>query len=66
MIAFDLKRHTVKHVLLARKGDRIAAQVCGRTVPTVETETGRMALLPNGALPWAQKMGLAVYSQAAS
>ena len=44
-IAFDLKRHTIKHVLLARKGDRVAAKVAGRTVPTVETEQGRMALL---------------------
>ena len=62
MIAFDLKRHTIKHVLLARKGDRVAARVAGRTVPTVETEQGRMALLPNGAMPWAKKMGLAIYS----
>lgn len=63
-IVFKLNPRKVRHQLLARRGDRTAALVCGRTVPTVEIEDGRLAVLPNGALPWAQKMGLEVYSPA--
>lgn len=63
-IVFKLNPRKVRHQLLARRGDRTAALVCGRTVPTVEVEDGRLAVLPNGALPWAQKMGLEVYSPA--
>ena len=61
-IVFELNARRVRHVLVSRKGDRIAAIVAGRALPTRETEEGRVAVLPNGALPWAQKMGLRVYS----
>ena len=61
-IVFELKAHKVRHVLLRRKNDRVACIVAGRALPTVETEEGRVAVLPNGALPWAQRMGLEVYS----
>lgn len=62
MLAFDLKHSLVKFNLVRRRRDRVAAQVCGRKVATVETEAGRTALLPKGSLPWAMKMGLPVYS----
>ena len=61
-IVFKLNPRKVRHQLLARRGARIAALVCGRTVPTVEVEEGRLAVLPNGALPWAERMGIQVYS----
>lgn len=61
-IVFKLNPRKVRHQLLARRGARIAALVCGRKVPTVEIEDGRLAVLPNGALPWAQRMGIEVYS----
>lgn len=60
MLAFNLKR--ARHTLRRRRGDRIAAEICGRKLPTVETEEGRDALLPNGSLEWAMKLGLPVYS----
>ena len=61
-IVFKLNPRKVRHQLLARRGARVAALVCGRKVPTVEIEDGRLAVLPNGALPWAQQMGIEVFS----
>ena len=61
-IVFKLNPRKVRHQLLARRGARVAALVCGRKVPTVEVEDGRLAVLPNGALPWAQQMGIEVFS----
>ena len=59
MISFPLKKSTVKFVLKRTRRDRIAAIVCGRVLPTIETEYGRAALLPSGAAAWVEKMGLA-------
>lgn len=61
-IVFKLNPHKIRHQLLARRNQRIAALVCGRKVPTVEVDEGRVALLPNGAMPWAERMGIEVYS----
>lgn len=61
-IVFKLNPRKIRHQLLARRNQRIAALVCGRKVPTVEVDEGRVALLPNGAMPWAKRMGIEVYS----
>lgn len=61
-IVFKLNPRKVRYQLLARRGARVAALVCGRKVSTVEIEDGRLAVLPNGALPWAERMGIEVYS----
>lgn len=62
MICFKLESRQVRHVLYRRSRDRIGALVCGRKMPTIETEDGRLAELPDGALPWAIKMGLSVFT----
>lgn len=61
-IVFKLNPRKVRHQLVARRGDKVAALILGRKVPTVEVDEGRIALLPNGAMPWAQRMGIEVYS----
>ena len=62
MLAFELKPRRIRHALFRRKDGSVGVVVCGRKFPTVETEEGRQALLPNGSLSWAQKMGIDVFS----
>jgi len=62
MLAFDLKPRQFKFVLFRRKNGEVGAIVCGRRFPTVETDEGRAACMPKGALSWAQKMGISVFS----
>lgn len=58
MFAFKLTRAVVKHQLVTRKRDRLAAVVFDRILPTKPTEHGRIALVPKSALPWARALGL--------
>jgi len=61
-IVFKLNPRKIRHQLVARKGDKVAALILGRKVPTVEVDEGRLAVLPNGAMSWAQQMGIEVFS----
>lgn len=59
MLYFTLKQ--IPHQLRwAKRRDEIEAQVCGRTLDTIETETGRAAALPDdpASLAWARGLGL--------
>lgn len=55
MLIFDLAQ--IRHSLF-RKGGKIRARVAGRTVPTIETETGRAGLVRQSEREWVDRMEL--------
>lgn len=59
MLYFTLKQ--IPHQLRwAKRRDEIEAQVCDKTLDTIETETGRAAVLPDSqeSVAWAHRLGL--------